>query len=175
MKQSDKAKSVKIETAVDLWDAFEKASNLKKDFYDKELEKQIREKLSLPDTVSIRKNLGQKEIPVEKLLMAILTAMQPFSQMMCDLLKMFEKASAGQGDYNLRIHMEFGSMDDTLDFDLENFRQYEKMTEQACRIVETQIPKELWKMVNAYRRDGMIRNKTHIGQDDICLWIEEYS
>ena len=35
-----------------------------KDFYDKELEKQIREKLSLPDTVSIRKNLGQKEIPV---------------------------------------------------------------------------------------------------------------
>lgn len=174
LKQSDKAKNVKIETAVDLWDAFEKASNLQKDFYDKELEKQIREKLSLPDTVSIRKNLEQKEIPVEKLLMAILTAMQPFSQMMRDLLKMFEKASAGQGDYNLRIHMEFGSMDDTLDFDLENFRQYEKMTEQACRIVETQIPKELWKMVNAYRRDGMIRNKTHIGQDDICRWIEEY-
>ena len=40
LKQSDKAKNVKIETAVDLWDAFEKASNLKKDFYDKELEKQ---------------------------------------------------------------------------------------------------------------------------------------
>lgn len=174
MRRTDKAKKLEIETAVDLWDVFTKASNLQKDFYDKELEKQIRKKLALPDTVNIRKSLTQKDTPVESLLAAILTAMQPFSQMMCDLLKMFIKASAGQGDCNLRIHMELGQVDEALDFDLENFRQYERVTGQVCRIVEAKMPKELWKMVYIFQKGWITNNKMPIEQNDIRQWLEEY-
>lgn len=174
MKKSGNVKNIKIETTMDLWNVFKKASNLQKDFYDKELERQIREKLAISDTVSTQKGLKENKISIEHLLIAILTAMQPFSQMVSDLLKMFIKASAGQGDHNLRIHMEFDSLNDALDFDLEKFRQYEKATKQTRRTVETIMPKNLWEMKRIYEQGWVTNNIMPIEQDDINQWIEEY-
>ncbi|MBD5478170.1 MAG: hypothetical protein HDR14_02600 [Lachnospiraceae bacterium] len=174
MKKSGNAKNIKIETTMDLWNTFEKAANLQKNFYDKELEKQIRKNLALSDTVNIKKALKEEEISKEQLLLAILTAMQPFSQMICDLLKMFEKASAGQGDYNLRIQMKFKGMDNALNFSLENFRQYEKTTVQTCRTMKAKIPKNLWKLIDIYRQSWITANIDYINQNDIDQWLDEY-
>lgn len=174
MKKLGNVKNIKIETTMDLWNVFEKASNLQKDFYDKELESQIRMKLALSNTDSIKKGLEEHKISIKHLLIAILTAMQPFSQMMSDLLRMFIKASAGQGDCNLRIHMEFGDLNDVLDFDLEKFKQYEETTKQTCRTVKAIMPKNLWEMKKIYAQDRITINKVPIEQDDINQWIKEY-
>lgn len=56
---------------MDLWDVFEKASNLQKDFYDKELEGQLRKSLILSDTVSIKEGLKENKVSIEHLLIAI--------------------------------------------------------------------------------------------------------
>lgn len=174
LKKSGNVKNVKIETTMDLWNVFENASNLQKDFYDKELESQIRKKLALSDTVSIKNGLEENEISIEHLLIAILTAMQPFSQMMSDLLKMFVKASAGQGDCNLKMRMEFDNLDDVLDFDLKKFKQYEEAIKQVCVTVESIMPKNLWEMNGIYEKGQITTNKMPIEQADICQWIEEY-
>lgn len=174
MKKSKNVENIEVKATVDLWNTFEKAANLKKNFYDKELERQIRKNLEIADTVNIKKVLKEKEISEEQLLLAILTAMQPFSQMICDLLKMFTKASAGQGDCNLRVHMEFENMDDKLDFSLENFRQYEKKTVQTFRTGDAIIPRDLKRMVDIYRDHINCINLEFIEQEDIIQWLNEY-
>lgn len=175
MKKTKEEKNIKkIETTMDLWNIFEKATNLQKDFYDKELERQIRKKLAISDTVNTKKGLKENKISIEHLLIAILTAMQPFSQMMSDLLEMFIKASAAQGDCNLRMRIEFDSLNDALDFDLANFKQYEAITKQTCKTVEAIVPKDLFKMRNIYEKGCVTNYKIPIEQDDISQWIEEY-
>lgn len=174
MKKTVNARNIKIETTMDLWNAFEKAANLQKNFYDKELERQIRKNLALSDTVNIKKSLKEKKISKKNLLLAILTAMQPFSQMICDLLKMFAKASAGQGDCNLRIHMEFEDMDNALDFSLEDFKKYESTTIQIYRTVEAIIPRDLNRLIDIYSNHVNCNNIVFIEQKDIDEWLDEY-
>lgn len=150
LKKSVNVENIKIETTMDLWNVFEKATNLKKNFFDKELERQIRENLKFTDSESIRKNLKKGNISIVSLLNAILTAMQPFSQMMCDLLKMFENASAKQRDCNLQICMGFEDENNNWGFSLEEFRQDKEKTVQTCRTVEAQIPRDLWRLNEIY-------------------------
>ena len=174
MKKTGNAKNIKIETTMDLWDVFEKATNLQNDFYDKELEKQLRKSLILSDTVSIKKGLMENKVSIKHLLIAILTALQPFSQMLSDLLKMFVKASAGRSDCNLRIRMAFDNLDNVLDFDLDKFKQYEEATKQTCKTVETIMHIDLWKLKRIYEKSLTTNNKIPIEQDDISQWVKEY-
>ncbi|MDE6627233.1 MAG: hypothetical protein K2K56_12795 [Lachnospiraceae bacterium] len=177
MKKSGDVKKLDIKSTMDLWNTFEKAANFKKNFYDKELERQIRNNLGLPDTISIKKSLKNDNdniISIEDLLFAILTAMQPFSQMICDLLKMFEKASAGQGDYNLQIKMKFKRKSNELKFNLEEFRQCEKTTEEICEKGKGTIPRDIHKLVDIFRNHTNFININFIEQKDIDQWLDEY-
>lgn len=174
LKKTGNEKNIKIETTMDLWNVFEKTSNLQKKFYDKDLEIELRKSLLLSDTVSIKKGLIENKVSIEHLLIAILTAIQPFSQMLKDLLKMFVKASAGCGDCNLRIRMEFDALDNVLDFDLNKFKQYEEVTKQTCKSIAAIMHIDLWKLKGIYEKRWSTNNQIPIEQDDINQWIEKY-
>jgi len=114
-------------------------------------------------------------ISTEALLAAVLNAMQPFSQMLNDLLCMFEKASAQYNNVNLQIRFDFNASDQPFQFDLENFRK----TVHSSTALKKNInligrPWDLIQVFDIFRcRDFC--NKPQLASSSACQWLDEYN
>ena len=103
--------------------------------YDRTLLGQIRNKLHFPPRADIKKHLQQRHISCEELLAVILGALLPFSQMLKDLLKMFEDACAQQTVHNLRIEFDFSKYDSYVEMSLDQFKQQVRSTEKSGNVL----------------------------------------
>ena len=130
-------KQIEITNAVTLWKTFKKTACFDDTDYDTELKKCICTSIGIKADKPISVSLQKQNISVERLLYAILQAMEPFSILLTDLLQMFEYASAQASSTNLQIKFDFDKDKAPLNFDFENFRKTVRSTSQ--HLIQKQV------------------------------------
>lgn len=116
-----------LSTASDVW-AFLKQNgglDLATEAYDKFMPQEIFKSLqvSFPGTkaTDLDSLLETNAVSVEEFLVAFFRVVQPFADMMVDLLRLFEEAGANQGKLNLAVRFNFDKDLPPLEFDLNIF------------------------------------------------------
>lgn len=169
-------KHIEITNAVTLWETFEKTAHLDDTEYDADLKKSICALIGIKSDKRITESLKRQNISVECLLYAILQATEPFSNMLTDLLKMFECAAAQASNTNLQIKFDFGQGKICPDIDLENFRKTVRSTsphllQEHIRIA--QDPMALWNIFLHQCGDWTCYPRASSPQ--ITKWLDEYN
>ena len=168
-------KQIEITNAATLWKTFEKTACFDDTDYDTELKKRICTSIGLKADESIPASLQKQNISVERLLYAILQAMEPFSMMLNDLLQMFECASAQSSSTNLQIKFDFDKDKAPLDFDLENFRKTVRSTSQHLTQKQIRIVQDPWTLIGIFRHKCDRINEVHARSPQIKQWLDEYN
>lgn len=163
-----------ITNVVSLWKKIEETANFTDDKYDKEFLNSICKKLMISPDDSISTQLTTHDITCEELLIALCSAIEPFSVMLSDLLEMFECAGAQQSDKNIKINMTF-SNENILNFDLKSFIQTVKQTKKIHKIAQTNIINDPWNVIRLFSPHNH-ENKVSITIDntDIQNWLDIY-
>lgn len=131
-----------FENSAELWRFICKSANFKDVFYDYSLQEALKKELKLSPLKTVEYSLKQKGITCDELVLALLRVMEPYSQMMVDLLKMFERASAQSTDNNIQISFDFENKTNNLTFDLKNFkRQIKIVTSTYIKLIVPKIEK----------------------------------
>jgi hypothetical protein len=113
-----------INTTSELWNFLKANGGLDTEFYDISIVEELRLRLALPPKGNFEKLLQEQAISVEEFIVAFFKAIQPYADMMVDLLCMFEKAGARETDRNLDISFKFDQDLPELRFDITHFRNY---------------------------------------------------
>ncbi|GAB2472190.1 hypothetical protein [Jatrophihabitans fulvus] len=141
-----------LSDAAALWASVSSRAGLRPRDYDAELVADVRQHLGLPREQAMIAALSKRRVTAGALLDAILIALQPFSRMLVDLLKLYEQVGArsATGD-NLRIEYDFSSKHPDLKFDLASFRETVQRWTRVTRSVATADPERLWALASALR------------------------
>lgn len=167
-------KKINIKSSAGLWDSFMKMASLEDEYYDRELCRQICDQLGIKND-DVLTELKKKKVSVEELLKAIFKSMEPFSRMLSDLLKMFEDASAGLSDKNLKIEVNFDELENEFSFDLNHFREAERKTSVIRRNTEYVFCANPWLMMQYItKHTGPFRSMDFELRKDAAEWIEIY-
>lgn len=165
-----------INNSNQLWDMIEICADFKSTIYDKELIRDIKKNLDLPLSGSMHNLLNKYNILPEELLIAVLKSLKPYSQMMNDLLCMFEKAKAQMSDNNLIIKFDFKNNKTCFDFNFENFKQYVTRVNEVQKSITIFKIDNPWDLVVCLRQGiNIYFDKTHKLEPDIKQWILEYT
>ena len=122
-----------LQTSEELWDYLCRNGGLDTEFYDCALDHDLRMALDLPEAGDLRLLLREAAISTDCFLGAFFGAVEPYAQMMGDLLKLFERAAAQRTDNNVAIEFDFGAHLPQLDFDIRSFRQWMERWQRAWR------------------------------------------
>lgn len=95
-----------IKESCELWLKLSELANFDDTAYDDELKNSIIQTLKL-GTGGIADELKKHNISTTGLLIAILDALEPFSQMMVDLLNLYNAAGANSNAHNIQLEFEF--------------------------------------------------------------------
>lgn len=123
-----------IQTAADLWDGIVTRAGLDLKSYDAPLIEELAKALSISSR-NFRTQLVETDVSVESLLQNLLRLLAPYARMMNDLLAFFARAGAKASADNLRIEFDFSKREKPLDFDLENFREWERRWRQGTALI----------------------------------------
>ena len=162
-------------TSHEVWDYLCRNAGLDTDFYDSALEHDLRKALGIAETGDIHFLLREASISTERFLGAFFEAVEPYAQMMSDLLAMFERAAAQRTDNNVAIEFDFGADMPQLDFDLHSFRQWLERWKKVSTVLTVNIwdIELLWKLAQVLRPERDLeqvsRNHPSVGR-----WIDEY-
>lgn len=105
--------------------------------YDAELVGLLKQRLYPHATRSLEQELRAAPPSPEAFLEVFFAALKPFSQMLRDVLAMFEAAGARRSDENLRIAFDFDKASKVLGLTLQQFREVEAFFHRVARpIVE---------------------------------------
>lgn len=117
--------------ASELWQFLIKTGGLDPKGYDSYLVSELRKRLDLPSNLSVINALKRSNPSINTFIEAFFQSAKPYVRMWAELLSLYEKAAATQGSDNLRILYNFNedSKLESLDFDLEHFRQILRMVE----------------------------------------------
>ena len=167
-------KDIIASDAVSLWATFSQTAQFHDDHYDANLEKQIRCDLKLPTRGQMLDLLKKKEISVEELLTAILNAMKPFSQMLNDLLRMFEQASAQSSNTNLRIEFDFNKKLPLFQFKLDYFKKTVQSSVVRFQRKTIRLPNNCWQLVDSINIFNFPYDRPCPESATVCKWLDEY-
>lgn len=162
-------------SASDVWRALEKEGGLDPKVYDAAIIQDIRERLELPATGNLERLLARKKISTEDLIIAFFESVLPFSEMMSDLLRMFEKAGATKSDKNLKIYFDFDRTLPELKFDLSHFREWLELWKefQGKFLQNVWNANLLWGLNSAVRPRDV--DDRHSGlPEQVRRWLHEY-
>lgn len=162
-----------ISSALELWNVFEKTAKFKDHEYDKNLLQKIKEKLNLQASDSITLYLKNNFVSVEKLLEVIMNTLEPFSLMMNDLLKMFEKAGAKKGNNNIHISFNF-DRNNNFNFNLNNFKESVCIVNKISKWIDVIKIDDPWKIIDVLGAEYKLINIHANFNNDIDKWIFEY-
>jgi hypothetical protein len=107
--------------------------------YDAELVLDLRQRLYPHATRSIEKELRDSPPSAEAFLEAFFTALKPFSEMLRDVLSMFEEAGARRSNENLRIAFDFDQASVPVALTLQEFREVEAFFRHVVRPVVVRL------------------------------------
>ena len=129
-----------LENGLQIWQALvlsglEQARKHDLPGYDAELVARLKEELYPKATRSFEEELRSAPPSTESFLDAFFNALKPFSQMLREVLAMFEEAGARRSDENLRIAFDFDSASKPLALTLQEFREVETFFRQIARPV----------------------------------------
>ena len=113
-----------IKETLDLWKYLKSNGGLDVKNYDYSIIEELQRELLLPIGKDFDKQLKDENITIENFIVAFFKVVEPFSEMMSDLLLMFEKAGAKTTNNNLDIEFDFDNAKSDLKFDLESFRKW---------------------------------------------------
>jgi hypothetical protein len=142
-----------MQSASDIWTFLKTRGGLDTKIYDASLVEELRSRLSLPPTGRFEKQLKTKNISTEDFVIAFFKAIQPYAEMMTDLLRMFEEAGAKQTNRNLAIRFQFNQHLPELSFDLSHFRNW---VETWARVSSTYLG-NLWNFDTIWALNGALR------------------
>jgi len=167
-----------LSTASDVW-AFLKQNgglNLKTESYDNflphELFKSLKSLLPSTSATDLDSLLGMDVVSIEEFLAAFFRVVQPFADMMVDLLCLFEKADANQGKMNLVVRFNFDKDLPSLEFDLEHFRRWQ---ESWQRVAGTYLA-NLWNSNTLWQLNSLLRSmNAQVRDPRMKQWLDDYS
>lgn len=122
--------SVEIKDAAQLWRFLNTGAGLDLKYYDKQMLDSEDPDLNLYsllgikcDLPSVEENLKAAGVTLEHMLVNLLTAFHPYSMMINEICRFFDKYEIKYADQNIRMEFDFGSVTEDMRFDLENFRE----------------------------------------------------
>ncbi|MEV5764727.1 hypothetical protein AB0L34_09140 [Micromonospora sp. NPDC052213] len=111
-----------LKTGADLWRTLVEQGQIKESSFDLALREDVRVTLGLPSHGSFLQQLVRRGVSAQALLEALLSAIQPFSAMLVELLACYDKVRARLADQrSLRIVYDFNAATSTV-VPLEHFR-----------------------------------------------------
>jgi len=173
--------NTKIQTSVEFWSNFVKSKNYNEKGYDLAVTQYIKEKLDLPVKHTILNGLKVKAkkseaIEIEDFIKVFFESLEPFSDMMVDLLNMFEEISAKQTDKNLEIEFAFDKGKSPTTVNLEKFKEYTATIKEIDK--EYDIPdlddEKLWELLKILKShsDTMDSLKEHENDEN---WVSLFN
>jgi hypothetical protein len=129
-----------VESSAELWRQLVRRGDLQDKGRDRELVRELADRLQLPTVVGMAEALAT--VPLEQFVVEFFRIAEPFAAMWQDLLALFERAAATTGSQQLDIRYDFGGPDPALDFDLNSFRSL------VGRVVELMSPFDLRRAVD---------------------------
>ncbi len=164
-------KSEVMESALDVWIYLKEHGGVDTDRYDADLVEEIRARLSLPSTKSFDVLLGKEDISIEDFIVAFFQAVQPYAEMMSDLMQMFEKAGAKQTNHNLAVRFNFDRDIPELSFDLSHFRSW---SETWKKVADTYLA-NLWDNQTIWALNSALRGRNEDVRNPLLRrWLTEY-
>lgn len=165
-----------LSTASDVWAFLNQSGGLSLDNYDKELPKELFESLrslsSSTSATNLDSLLETNAVSIEEFLVAFFRVVQPFADMMMDLLRMFEEADASQGKLNLAVRFNFDKDLPPLEFDLEHFRRWQEIWQ---RVAGTYLA-NLWNSHTLWQLNSLLRSMDAQVRDlRMKQWLDDYS
>ena len=164
-----------LSTASDVWTFLKQSGGLSLDNYDQELPKELFESLrsssSTPSATDLDSLLKADAVSVEDFLVAFFRVVQPFADMMVDLLRLFEEAEATQGKQNLTVRFDFDKDLSPLEFDLEHFRRWQ----ESWQRVAGSFLANVWNHDSLWRLNGFLCSMNDRVRDPrMQRWLDGY-
>lgn len=167
-----------LSSASDVW-AFLKQNgglDLATETYDKFLPQEIFKSLqaSSPTTsaTDLDSLLETNAVSVEEFLVAFFKVVQPFADMMVDLLRLFEEAGANRGKLNLAVRFNFDKDLPPLEFDLEHFRRWQESWQRVAGIYLA----NLWNGNSLWSLNSLLGSMdVKVRDPSMKQWLDDYS
>jgi hypothetical protein len=165
-----------LSTASEVWAFLKRNGGINLDSYDKELPTELFQSLrfssSSPTAIDLETLLKANAVPVEEFLVAFFKVVQPFADMMVDLLRLFEEAKASQGKLNLAVRFDFDKDLPALEFDLDHFRRWQEIWQR----VAGKFLVNLWNSNSLWQLNGMLRSvNAKVRDPQMQRWLAIYS
>jgi hypothetical protein len=165
--QSDDVTALKnqtIETAQTLWSAIVERGGLDIPRYDAPLLQELARALGLPSD-DFSNALKREQVSIETLLTQFLRVLEPYAGMTNDILALFARASARRSNRNLRMRFEFSKAENDFEFDLLNFREWERRWQHVIQTADVGEfgPLDAFDIRHAFVEEG-ITYRIHDGQ-----------
>lgn len=161
-----------IKETLDLWKYLKSNGGLDIKNYDSSIIEELQSELSLPIGKDFEKQLKDENITIENFIVAFFKVVEPFSEMMSDLLLMFEKAGAKTSNNNLDIEFNFDNFKSDLKFDLDSFRKWINV----WRRVKNKYNANLWNIESIWSLSRIFGNRNFRSQNPILRrWLIEYN
>ncbi len=158
-----------LQSASDVWKFLKKQGGLDTNLYDDDLEEELRIRLAIPSQSSFEDIL--ENTSTEDFIVAFFQTVQPYAEMMTDLLCMFEKAGAKQTNKNIAISFDFRQDIPELEFDLSNFRKWIESWKKVSGIYLA----NKWDKNNIWRLNAVLReNNENIQNQNLQIWLSQY-
>jgi hypothetical protein len=146
-----------IQNISELWKEIAGTAKFDHKEYDQELLRRIADRLGFSGQKITADLLKRNGISCEKLLQVVLQEMPPFSQMLGDLLVMFQRAGAQQSDHNIKISFDFNKSRELFQTDLDFFRQQTDAAINAVSSATAMIPMHPFEFVGGLRDSVYLR------------------
>jgi len=159
-----------LKNAASVWKYLRKQGGLSTKTYDADLVEELKFKLTLSSQGNLEDLL--ENINTEDFVRAFFQTVQPYAEMMSDLLRMFETAGAKQTNKNLAISFNFNQNHPELKFDLSHFRSWLETWERVLGIyLANQWNYDtIWKLNSALHES----NDEDVNNSDLKGWLNQY-
>jgi len=174
-----KFKNTFADNTIDGWNYLKKHSGLDEKYYDKDIISNLRVALKLPSRGNFENQLQRYKIGTEDFIEAFFNVIQPFSEMMSDLLVMFERDGAKKTSKNLLISFNVDKKKKPYKFDIEKFKEtIEVMENTIQKYSQVNITNDvLWRINDILKKPSEFYNEdpdTVICNISIKKWIDTY-
>jgi len=158
-----------LQSASDVWKFLKKQGGLDTNLYDDDLEEELRIRLEISNQSSFKDDL--ENTSTEDFIVAFFQTVQPYAEMMTDLLCMFEKAGAKQTNKNIAISFDFGQDIPDLKFDLSYFRQCVETWKRVSGIYLA----NKWDSDTIWSLNRVLReNNENTRNPNLKKWLDQY-
>ncbi|PHB08667.1 hypothetical protein COE84_25430 [Bacillus wiedmannii] len=182
---SDNQKNFKLENSQDVWLFLLQNGGLDIKTYDKEIGEEICNKLGLSMKKGILVELQNKNVSTELLIHAFFSAIHPFSEMLTDLLKLFENKNIRETNDGMKIKFNFDEKNrEPLEFSLEHFKAWEEEWQRISKELSViEISREVFYTLNNAIRELINPNNSPVifeeevkkcCSTEIINWLKEY-